>query len=162
MFRPQLGVSLHTLSTDLTGELMEAIVASRIATLELSARLFEDQARQDTIALLRQRLGNGVRPMTIHALFGGSYDFSVLDEPARQRALAAVDISIDLAVQLNVPMIVMHASAEPVTPSERPQRFERAQAALAEIGERCQKTGQRIAVELLPRTCLGNTVEELL
>ena len=39
MFRPQLGVSLHTLSTDLTGELMQAIAGSLIATLELSARL---------------------------------------------------------------------------------------------------------------------------
>jgi sugar phosphate isomerase/epimerase len=162
MFRPQLGVSLATLSTDLTGELMQAILDSQIATLELASALFDGQTRQDSIALLRRELGTRPRAMTVHARFGGGHDFSVLDEPARQEALAAMDISIDLADQLDVPMVVVHASAEPVAPSERLQRFERAQAALAEIGGRCQQAGKRIAVELLPRTCLGNTVEELL
>ena len=32
---------------------------------------------------------------------------------------------------------------------------------MIEIGRHAQQTGRRIAVEILPRTCLGNTVDEL-
>ena len=59
-------------------------------------------------------------------------------------------------------MVVVHATAEPISPSERGQRFEYAQAGLAAIGKRCRDEGLRVAVELLPRTCLGNTVDELM
>jgi sugar phosphate isomerase/epimerase len=162
VFRPQLGVSLHTISANLTDELIRAVASSHIATLELSAEMLGDETHQHKRDVLLQGLADRVRLMTIHARFGNGYDFSVLDWSAGREALAALDSSISLAVQLQVPMIVVHASAEPVIPAERAQRFARAQAALGEIGQRCQKEGKRLAVELLPRTCLGNTVEELL
>jgi sugar phosphate isomerase/epimerase len=163
MFQPQLGVSLHALSTELTGKELKVITRSQVATIEVMARLFDDAARQDRISLLKEMLNQShIRPMTVHALYGSAYDISALDERAHQQALAAMDASIDLATQLDVPIIVMHASGEPIAPAERQQRLERARAALAEIGQRCQKVGKRVAVELLPRTCLGNTVEELL
>jgi sugar phosphate isomerase/epimerase len=162
MFQPQLGVSLHTLSTELTERELQVISSSQIATIEVMARLFDDAARKDKIVLLKEMLSQShVRPMTVHAVFGSSYDISVLDKRAHRQALAAIDASIDLAVQLGVPMVVVHASAEPIAPAERQQRLTHAQAALEKIGQRCQKVDKRVALELLPRTCLGNTVEEL-
>ena len=141
---------------------MDTISRSHIATIEVMARLFDDAARKDRIRLLKKMLDQShIRPMTVHALFGSAYDISVRDERSRRQALAAMDTSIDLAIQLDAPIVVVHASAEPIAPDERQQRLEGAQAALAEIGQRCRELGKRIAVELLPRTCLGNTVEEL-
>ena len=53
MFDPQLGVSLHTLSPDLNDTLIEQVAHSRIATLEVSARLFvTEQPNQATLPTL--------------------------------------------------------------------------------------------------------------
>jgi len=46
-------------------------------------------------------------------------------------------------------------------PPEREQRLTNARAALAQIAAAGQACGVRIAVEWLPRTCLGNSLEEL-
>jgi hypothetical protein len=48
MFQPRLGVSLHTLSTDLTPALMGDLAHSQIATLEVSARMFVDAEARHT------------------------------------------------------------------------------------------------------------------
>lgn len=163
MFQPRLGVSLHTLSDKLTAELMRVVAGSRIATLEISAWWFEHQDGATALATLTGMFEqSGVRAATIHAHFGGAYDFSVLDPEAALGAIGALRGALDLAVALGAPTVVVHASAEPVAPGERRERLRQAQAALAEIEGLCRETGRRIAVELLPRTCLGNTVEELL
>ena len=162
MFVPELGVSLVTLSLHVSDELISALEASAIATLEVTPRLFEGQGSSEQRDLLRVALSRtGIRAATIHAHFGGAYDLSVLDETAFAYALATVDVSIDLAVELDAPIIVMHASAEPVAASERQARIGRAQEAFQDIQERCRAAGKKVAVELLPRTCLGNTVNEL-
>ena len=162
MFQPALGVSLRMLSENVTGDLLEAVDGSRIATLEIIASLIEESDRAREIALLQRWLARSrCRVMTIHATFGRAFDLSARDDETRQRALAAIHTAIDLAVDLEAPTIVVHASAEPVGDAERPQCLERARTALAEIGRRCRQAGKRVAVELLPRSCIGNTVEDL-
>jgi sugar phosphate isomerase/epimerase len=162
MFSPQLGVSLHTLTADLSDESLQAIDESQVATLEIHPELFDGREGEVGKSRLKAMLArSNVRVMTVHSRFGGRYDFSVMDEAAHHDAIETMSASIDLAVEFDAPMVVMHASAEPITPQTRARRFSQSQRALAEIGERCREAGRRAAVELLPRTCLGNTVEEL-
>ena len=162
MFQPELGVSLHTVSSELTDRMLQAVGSSRIATVEISARLLDGDQSGAKVRLLKEQLERvGIRPMTIHARFGGAYDLSTLDQTASQDAISAIGASIDLASELELPVLVVHASAEPVQPHERSRRLKQAQGALAQIGEQCQKVGKKVAIELLPRSCLGNTVEEL-
>ena len=163
MFQPKLGVSLGTLSQTLTDEVLQAVAESQIATLEIGAALFDDAANRAQMPALKAMLQqHAVRPMTIHARFGNAYDVSSLDEAIIPQALASAKAAIDLAQELGAPMIVMHASAEPITPAERQQRLRRAQTSFTQIGAWCRAAHKRVAIELLPRTCLGNTVEELL
>lgn len=164
MFAPQLGVSLHTLSTDLSEAVMHAIAESQIATLEVSARmLLDEQQSQVSLPLIKALIrDHRVRVATIHALFGGPYDLSAFDAQTRRDALASIRGAIDLAVELDAPVIVAHASAEPIAPQERVERQAQVQTALVDIERWCQQAGRQVAIELLPRTCLGNTVEELL
>lgn len=163
MFQPKLGVSLSTLSHTLTAEFLQAVADSQIATLEISAAMFDDDANKAKLPMLKAMLQqHTVRPMTVHARFGNAYDVSSLDDEIIPQALAAAKVAIDLAQELDAPMIVMHASAEPIAPAERQRRLNRAQASFAKIGTWCRTAHKRVAIELLPRTCLGNTVEELL
>jgi hexosaminidase len=134
-----------------------------VATLEVSAWWFEHQKGETALAEMTEVFReSGIRPATVHAHFGAAYDFSALDASVARAAIDALRESLDLAAALGAPIVVVHASAEPVVPGERRKRLQQAQDGLAEIEEQCRETGRRIAVELLPRTCLGNTVEELL
>jgi sugar phosphate isomerase/epimerase len=160
MAHPQLGVSLHTIASEPSDAVLEAIESSAIATLEVMDRLVDEAPD------LRARLAafvqhSRVRAVTIHARFGQAYDISSPDAGIRQEGLAAVHAAVDTAIELRAPMIVVHASAEPILPEERADRLQRAQAALQDLGARCAAVGVQTAIELLPRTCLGNTVEEL-
>ncbi|MBN1641770.1 MAG: sugar phosphate isomerase/epimerase [Anaerolineae bacterium] len=163
MFQPRLGVSLHTIATDLTPDLMRALAGSQIATLEVSARLFADAAvRRAALPLLQELVrGSGIRVATIHAQFGQVYDLSSPVEETQRAAHATLRAAIELAVALDAQTVVLHASAEPIAPSERAQRLAQARATLGDVVAWCAAAGRRAAIELLPRTCLGNRVEEL-
>jgi len=163
VFKPKLGVSLGAISSELTDETLQALGSSRIATLELNPAIFgsEDPGRMKTA--FRQTLRQtGIRPMSVHARFGGVFDYSTLDESARLHALELAFVSVDLAVEFDAPIVVVHASAEPIEPEERPRRIEQARKTFAELGERCKRADKKVAIEMLPRTCLGHTVDELL
>ncbi|MEW6355268.1 MAG: sugar phosphate isomerase/epimerase family protein [Planctomycetota bacterium] len=163
MFQPRLGVSLHTIATELTEPAISAVARSRIRTLELFPRIFEgdDAPRKvDMVKVMcRER---GIEAASVHVPFGGPHDISVLDEAARGRALKTFEEAVPLAIQFDAPLFVVHASAEPIEADHRSRRLDQARKSLAQIVARCAALKKRVAVELLPRTCLGNSVEELL
>jgi sugar phosphate isomerase/epimerase len=162
MAHPRLGVSLHAVSPEPSDAVLEAIDGSAIATLEVMDRLVHQGPPDVRTRLAAFVEHSRVRVATIHALFGQPYDLSSPDAAIRQEGLAAAHAAVDTALELRAPMVVVHASAEPILPEERSERLQRAQAALYEVGTRCASVGVRMAIELLPRTCLGNSVEELL
>ena len=159
---PQLGVSLHAISPEPSDADLEAIARSDIATLEVMDRLVHEGPPDLVSRLAAFARHSHVRVATIHARFGQTYDLSSPDAAIRQQGLDAVHAAVDTALQLGAPMIVVHASAELVEPGQRPDHLLRAQDALHDLGARCVELGLRAAIELLPRTCLGNTVDELI
>ena len=154
--------SLHSISTDPTDVVLEAIESSHIATLEVMDRLVRDRS-PELLPRLTAFVGHSrVRVATIHALFGQAYDLSAPDEQVQRKGLAVIHAAIDTSLDLGAPIVVVHASSEPILPEERAGRLQRAQTALQEVGMRCEEVGVQVAIELLPRSCLGNSVEELL
>jgi len=99
---------------------------------------------------------------SVHAPFGNEVDISQCDEGGQEYAIAAIAKSIEMAKQLGAGILVVHASAEPIEQTEREQRFEQSSKGLTTLVKMVEPLGIRIAVELLPRTCLGNTAEELM
>ncbi len=162
MFEPKPGVSLHYIYLGNVEELLRVFTGSGIATTEIAARLFsEDGGEALRAGLLKGLAATGVKAASIHAKFGGGNDFSVLDATAAESAVAIACAALDLASEFDAPLVVMHASADRVPENERRDRIARARTSLARIGEHAKQQGRRVAVELLPRTCLGNTVDEL-
>ncbi len=162
MFQPKLGVSMSFVSKPLTIEAIEAIGSSRIETLEVKPQLFAGPQRAALVSAFKEMLSrSGIVPATLHAAMEAEDDFSSLKESEYLAALKNMDSAIDQAVEFGAGVIVFHASDEPIEPPERRSRMKQAQRALAEIEPKCRKAGKKTAIELLPRTCLGNTVEEL-
>jgi sugar phosphate isomerase/epimerase len=159
---PKLGVSLKFISDTLTPEVARAVADSRIETVELSSPAFEGHTHIDERRLLRRLLRRkAVHAATVHAPFGDGFDISSPKDEIRRAGIEGVSVALELAIELNAPIVIVHASAEPIEAGERASRLERSQRALAEFEPRCREAGRRMAVELLPRTCLGNTVDEL-
>lgn len=160
MFHPQLGVSLNCISNKLTPEALEVVSRSSIATFEIPSAFFQDDASEELRNMVKEGLQG--RIASIHAQFGQRYDFSSLDERVHRKAIAEASKSIDLAIEFGASIVVFHLSAEPIEAAERPARIAQAQKGLAAIEQYGRNVSKKLAFELLPRTCLGNTVEEML
>ena len=106
-------------------------------------------------------VGSGVSVSSCHLPFVG-YDISSLDEPARSNAVAALKNFIGWSADRNIKMAILHASFEPISPEERPMRLEKSAENIRELGRYANERGVVLAVENLPRTCIGNCSDEML
>jgi len=105
---------------------------------------------------------SGKRTATVHASYGPAVDLSASDPAVRAGALDSTLRAMELAAELNAPIVVLHASVEPIDDAQRTGHLERVSDSLRVVAEQCRRTGRQAAVELLPRTCLGHTADELL
>ncbi len=159
-----LGVSGSAgIAKPFTEEAVAAIEASsEIKTIETSlymfAHDFHSPIQQKFTDVVRKK---GIATPTFHATFGAEYDMSSLDPEVRKSAIEKFYAELLKARELNAEIIVLHPSSEPISDAERKDRIKCLRLSMAEIEERLNKYGYRVALELLPRTCLGNTPKEL-
>jgi sugar phosphate isomerase/epimerase len=99
---------------------------------------------------------------SVHLGFETDYDISSLDDSIRRRTVDDMKYGLSVAPILGAGMAVVHASSEPISDGERPQRMAAAKESLKELCDVGGRHGVRLALELLPRTCLGNTSAEAL
>ena len=106
----------------------------------------------------------GLRINSFHLRFGPFelYDVSATDEAKRVFAVEYQKKHIKEASECGIKLFVLHASGEPIAESDRPARIEASKKSLCELAEYAAAFGSTIAVEDLPRTCLGNCSKELL
>jgi sugar phosphate isomerase/epimerase len=116
----------------------------------------------DRLGVYLRLVGEGViRVGSIHLPFGGAWDFSVADEAARRAAVARQLAVIDQCAPLGASQLTLHASAEPIDPAERRTRLDQALRSLEQLLPAARRHGLRLAIEWLPRSCVGNKEEEL-
>lgn len=90
------------------------------------------------------------------------YDISSTNEDARRFAVEYHKKMIFDCSKAGIKIFVVHASGEPIERHDRAARIDSAKKSLRELAEYAGSRGSVIAVENLPRTCLGNTGKELL
>ena len=156
----KLGASISGFFDILYQEAIDALGASTIQTFELSPNIFYKRAMQDEFnAMLRD---TGKKAASYHIPYGLGYDISRLDETIRREAVQHTVSLLDHAAFFNCGIIVIHASFGPIADDERGKRVDQARRSLDELEKELIARGQRLAVELLPRHCIGNKVEELM
>jgi len=159
MFSPSLGVSLHSLAQPINDDMLEALQDSGIRSAEIyTTPLLKGVARgHERLASTMQQAG--IRPTTIHADFGASIDPS--NPSTSTAALASLRQALADARFFQAPMVVIHASSEPISTADRPARLEYSLKTLAELSSEFRQAGVKMAIELLPRSCIGNCLVEL-
>ena len=104
----------------------------------------------------------GITLLSYHLPF---QPFEVLDpsHPALwENTLAYFEKLIQKAVAIGVRRFVVHPSGEPIADADRPTRLYWGKRSLAELAEIAAAYDSVIAVENLPRTCLGRNSQEML
>jgi len=102
----------------------------------------------------------GIELWSVHIPFGGKWNIAQLDDAAYEAAIEANSFVIEWASQWGARVVVIHPSAEPIRTEEREAMFECSVAAIRRLSEHAAALGLKLAVEDLPRTCLGNTTAE--
>ncbi len=102
----------------------------------------------------------GITVWSCHAPFGAT-DISDPDDDVRRASIHNVIEAMDAAVELAAGIVVVHGSREPIVVADRPDRLERCISSLGELCKAASKRGVVLALELLPRTCLGNRSAEM-
>ena len=89
-------------------------------------------------------------------------DVSSLNKELRDNALLLYTELIKKASDIGIDKFVLHPSGEPIADEDREERIKYSMQSLDTLAELAHRHGARIAVEDLPRSCLGNTPDELL
>ncbi len=156
----------YGLSTTMSGvdcylDRLPAFKRAGIAYLELCLREdyeMEASLYADCMEAIRRA---GMTVFSVHLPFGHSVTPACAEEEQRLAHMGAVKRFIDLTESSGARVYVIHGSHEPVGEGERPLLLERAAKSLRELVEYMQPLGRILALENLPRTCLGNTPAEI-
>ena len=156
-----LSVSLHTLDSNQGPDIVKLLAGSSVKSLELWGPTFEKS--ESSVRNMRQALtAVGIEARTVHANFGSSMDLSSPDRSIREAGTNTFQTALDLAVRMDAKIIIVHPSSEPITNNARLERMKLAKGSIEALAEMAHQADCRIAIELLPRTCLGRSAEELL
>lgn len=105
----------------------------------------------------------GVEPSSVHLPFSPfeTMDPASPDSAVRGKIAAVQGELLRAAAGVGIPIAVIHPSGEPYRAFERGERMRCCIDTLSQIASIAEDCGVRLAVENLPRTCLGNIHEEI-
>ncbi len=88
-------------------------------------------------------------------------DISTLDDDIRVMSVGLHKGYIQQGADAGIKIFVLHPSAEPIPDIERQRRLEQAKKSIDQLCDFARDLDVYIAIEDLPRTCLGNTSEDI-
>ena len=105
----------------------------------------------------------GVGIWSIHLPFWANpkIDPACMDADVRKHTLEMFREYTGRASELGAKIAVVHPALEPTDPAERQTRIGYSQESMSKLADIAAEYGMIAAVEDLPRTCLGNTADEL-
>lgn len=143
--------------------LIDALEQSDIETFELTAVLWSDDYDRTLRRAFRDMLERaGKRAWSYHIPFSAYDDLSSPDEEIRLLALRRFRVLFDDAVWFGCRCMVIHPSSEPIDQAKRGEHIAQLRRSLMELNPLLARHDMMLAVELLPRLCLGNSADELL
>ena len=159
-----LAISTSVFARVFTPAHLDALEASDVTAVEIVGPV--PQCPFDQPAILRELRGrlrdSRVRLHSVHLPYGSRLDLSQLDDTLREDAIRQTEANLCAAVELGATLAVVHPSAEPISDEHRAAHLDASRRSLASLAATAGGLGVQLAVECLPRTCLGHTAAELL
>jgi sugar phosphate isomerase/epimerase len=155
------------ISTSFVGEFvpeihLPAVAKAGFRQVELSGNCASLWRDDKAVAQLRRLLEDtGLVVNSIHSPFQPDYDLSSRSDTARRASVDSAILCLERAAEIGAHCVVQHPSTEPIAADEREIRYHRAVESLRVLSDRLPD-GVLLAIEHLPRTCLGHSCEETL
>ncbi len=162
MYTLRFGISLSAVLPQMNWEYLDCLAGTKIQTFELNAAMFAadyDGALRRAFCQMLQKTSK--RVFSYHIPFSRLDDISDPDEVCRQRALSRFRALLREAEFFQVEMVVVHPSSEPVDQNRRAEHTSQLRRSMQELESELQAAKIRLALELLPRKCMGNTLADL-
>ncbi len=130
---------------------------------ELSEGYADEYALYDARAIKSAAQKAGVSLWSLHLPF---YPFEIVDPSSLGREIRNYTVSLFTEIikrwsDIGIDKFIIHPSGEPIDDSVRAERLKYSAQSLSLIAENAARQGSVIAVEDLPRTCLGRNSEEI-
>lgn len=155
----KIGLSTPS-NEELTEELFKSCAEAGISHIEISVSN-ELSKKLDYEKIKEWADKYGITLWSFHLPF---WPFSEIDVSKPEIADCTVEYLktyIDKASKIGIDKFIIHASGEPINEGERAVRMETAKKSLATLAEYAKERGALIAVENLPRTCLGRNSSDI-
>ncbi len=153
-----LGLSVS--GTYLTNEGCAALRAGGVDSVEISDRP-QTYPTLDWAAIKAAADANGIRLNSVHLPFSNRENISLLDAATRAQTIATHTAIMKNAAAIGIGIAVLHPSAEPIADADRAQFMANSKHSLAIMADYAAAYGMTVAVEDLPRTCLGRNSAEM-
>lgn len=159
MKKYELGLS--SCGKTLNDKLFSDYKANGITKIELSKNDYSSTDFDELLALSQKY---GVKLWSLHLPFMpfDKIDISSLNEDLRKSSVDLCKLLVAQANKVGINLFIVHPSGEPVSDEYRKDKLAQAKKSLKELAEFASKYNSTIAVEDLPRTCLGNSSKEIL
>jgi sugar phosphate isomerase/epimerase len=164
MFDYGLGASITGLTEELSLSDIDVLGKCRISTFELNPRNFTrdyDRSIRGRFKTMLQKTAK--RAVSYHVPFAAYDDISAVEEDIRQMAVSRLRVSLADAVYFNCELLVVHPSTEPISlnPERRQAHIRQLRKSMAELEQDLIANNLTMALENLPRSCMGNTLDEI-
>lgn len=140
----------------------EAYKKAGIGFMEISAKpeVYENYSWEEIYGYSQK---TGVKIWSVHTPFHpDTLNLAHLDRNVREKTKKCYVEFLDHAKNVGAKVLVVHPSSEPIEDCDRDAAIKFSKESLSYLAGEASKRGIVIAVEDLPRTCLGNTAEELM
>lgn len=153
----KLGLSIHSFGEEVFGKLAEG----NVDCIEVSVGDKNLPVPWENIGAFSREYG--IELWSYHLPF---YPFEEIDLAAKDTGKRAYTVYLlselmKKAGELGIKYAIVHPSAEPISENEREMLLEYSGEALAKLAEAARQCGMTLAVEDLPRTCLGNCISDI-
>lgn len=152
----QIGIS--SCCKIINAELFEEYSKHQINHIEISESNYDDFDFKNTDLIAKKY---GVNIWSLHLPFFPFDEIDISSKAIRQTTVDTLSEIIKKGADTGIDKFVVHPSGEPLDASERTERLKYSKESLSELADICEQCGGVICVENLPRTCLGNSIEEM-
>lgn len=153
------GISVHL--SDLNEEFLAACREAGVYSLEISLSPAQYPTLDwDAVADLTEK--NGLVINSVHLPFSRTMSICHPDKANRDASMALNHEVMRAAAAHGTKIAVVHPSTEPITDDERPILMQYSKDNLRILADWAEELGMIVAVEDLPRTCLGRNSDEML
>lgn len=157
-----LGTSSALFSPDtIQGKLQECSSAG-FRYVEIGVKNSDGKLQEYVENIFRESKAANIGVWSIHLPFGHNYDISEVDHEKRVHILKDLFELIDISAPLKPSVVVIHGSYEPITMENREDKILACIESLKALVDKCSEYGIKVALECLPRTCIGNCSSEVL